>query len=326
MKRLSLRAAAVVACGAAVSAVFVPSAAGDQDGTITHVLADSAADGRQASEYWTADKMRNALELDKILLDSVQRERVPASDPAEVEATPAGEAAGPAIPGLADSTGGPWEGGGEVVKTEGRVFFKFDGRDASCSGDAVTSANGSTVITAGHCVKYQGKWHTDWVFVPGYHDGQAPHGEWPATKTLTTPQWESDEDINYDVGAAVVQQVGGKKLTDVVGGQGIAFNQERGQQMYAFGHPAADPYDGEKLIYCAGQSFDDFLLSGDHGLACDMTGGSSGGPWFVEFDEAGGTGKQNSVNSFGYTFLPGFMFGPYFGDDAQKLYDTAQGS
>jgi hypothetical protein len=32
------------------------------------------------------------------------------------------------------------------------------------------------------------------------------------------------------------------------------------------------------------------------------------------------------VNSFGYTFLPNRMFGPYFGDDAKNLYDQAQSS
>ncbi|HIV58522.1 MAG TPA: peptidase, partial [Candidatus Stackebrandtia faecavium] len=64
----------------------------------------------------------------------------------------------------------------------------------------------------------------------------------------------------------------------------------------------------------------------DHGLSCNMTGGSSGGPWFVDFDESTGTGLQASVNSFGYTFLPDTMFGPYFGDDAEALYNTAQSS
>lgn len=93
--------------------------------------------------------------------------------------------------------------------------------------------------------------------------------------------------------------------------------------MYAFGYPAADPYDGRELIYCSGTTFTDFIQSSDHGLRCDMTGGSSGGPWFREFDEATGTGVQASVNSFGYTFLPGYMFGPYFGSAAQALYEQA---
>ncbi|MGH3466938.1 MAG: trypsin-like serine peptidase [Thermocrispum sp.] len=324
-RNIERAAVAVVGAAAACLAVVVPAQAAPVD-VVSHPLADTASEGKLATGYWTAERMREAVELDQILLDTPQSGEVSRGAPSSVAATPADDVAEGNAGVLADSTGAPWEGDGAVVQTEGWVFFSFDGQDASCSGNAVTSANGSTVMTAGHCVKYQGSWHTNWVFVPGYHDGQAPHGEWPATETLTTPQWEASEDINYDVGAAVVQEVGGQRLTDAVGGQGIAFNQARGQYMHAFGHPAADPYDGEKLIYCAGTSFDDPLLSTDHGLNCDMTGGSSGGPWFVEFDEAAGTGRQASVNSFGYVFLPGVMFGPYFGDEAQALYETAQGS
>jgi V8-like Glu-specific endopeptidase len=188
----------------------------------------------------------------------------------------------------------------------------------------VTSANKSVVITAGHCVKYQGSWHTNWAFVPGYDNGNAPYGKWVAAKTLSTPQWVASEDINYDVGAAVVSPLDGKLLTDVVGAQGIAFNQARRQPMYSFGYPAAAPYDGTKLIYCSGTVIDDFLLSKDLGMNCNMTGGSSGGPWFLKFDESTGTGLQNSVNSFKYNFFP-YMFGPYFGAEALNLYTTAQG-
>ncbi|WP_229924090.1 trypsin-like serine peptidase [Streptomyces capillispiralis] len=231
-----------------------------------------------------------------------------------------------AVPAAFLRPGGPWTGGGAVVSTAGRVFFTFEGRTASCSGNAVTSANASTVITAGHCVKYQGSWHTNWVFVPAYDNGSAPYGQWTATKTLTTPQWEASEDINHDIGAAVVAPLDGRKLTSVVGAQGLRFNGGYNQIMYAFGYPAASPYDGSRLIHCGGNSSKDFLFSQDHSLACDMTGGSSGGPWFSGFDEATGTGLQVSVNSFGYTFLPDRMFGPYFGDVANSLYDRAQAS
>src|SRR5690606_25388708 len=136
----------------------------------------------------------------------------------------------------------------------------------------------SVVITAGHCVKYQGAWHTNWVFVPAYDNGERSYGTWTAKSTHSTPQWVASEDIDYDVGAAVVNPLDGRLLTDVVGAQGIAFNQARNQDMYAFGYPAADPYDGSRLVYCSGTTFTDFLLSTDHGMACDMTGGSSGGP------------------------------------------------
>ncbi|MFE1380975.1 trypsin-like serine peptidase [Streptomyces sp. NPDC058740] len=281
---------------------------------------------RQAAAFWTPARMRAATPLDLGLTHptghpaAVARSSTPTTIPAT---SPAADASTPtAFP----QAGGAWTSGGAVVKTSGRVFFTFQGRTASCSGNAVTSQNASTVITAGHCVKYQGAWHTNWVFVPAYADGNAPYGQWTATKTLTTPQWEASEDINYDVGAAVVAPLNGRTLTSVTGAQGIQFNGGYNKPMYAFGFPAASPYDGTKLVYCSGNSSKDFLLSQDHGLGCNMTGGSSGGPWFVSFNEATGTGLQASVNSFGYNFLPNRMFGPYFGTDAQNLYAKAQTS
>ncbi|MPY78907.1 MAG: peptidase [Actinophytocola sp.] len=315
MKRLIARMSAMLAGVALASAaVAAPATAGAVDpvSTVNH-LVTGAVSLADATDYWTPDRMRDAVELDKIELSRLPDfGDVRVGEPTSVAPSPAG----------ADES--PWTDGGEVVATAGRVFFTMDGRDASCSGNAVTSENNSTVITAGHCVKYQDGWHRNWVFVPAYHDGEAPYGEWPAASTHTTPQWNASEDINYDIGAAVVRSVGGQRLTDVVGGQGIAFNQPRGQRTYAFGYPAAEPYDGSRLIHCAGTTFNDVLFSNDLGLNCDMTGGASGGPWFVDFDPLRGTGTQNSVNSFGYVFLPNVMFGPYFGDVAQQLYQDVQ--
>jgi V8-like Glu-specific endopeptidase len=278
---------------------------------------------QERSSSWTAERMRSATSLDLLDVGSGAvkdaGKTVPRGEELKIP---------PLIPGGDDKAapqgGGAWSGGGDVVNTTGRVFFKLDGKDASCSGNAVTSDNASTVMTAGHCVQMQGKWHTNWTFVPGYHDGKAPHGKWSAGKKLTTPQWDAGEDNNYDIGAAVVKPLDGKRLTDVVGGQGLSFNAPYNSTMYAFGFPAADPYDGEKLTYCNGTAFEDFLLSKDHGIPCNMTGGASGGPWFTEFDEASGTGLQSSVNSFKYNFMSNAMFGPYFGKDAQKLYERAQ--
>nr|WP_258527946.1 peptidase [Streptomyces sp. NBRC 110611] len=283
--------------------------------------------------FWTAGRMRSAAPLDLGAPARNPATTVPRGTPVNVPPTLPSRPSLPSLsarsslaslPSAIPQAGGPWTGGGAVTKTAGRVFFTYQGRTASCSGDAVTSGNKNTVITAGHCVKLEGAWHTNWVFVPGYHDGQAPYGKWAAAKTLSTPQWTASEDINYDVGAAVVAPLDGKSLTDVVGGQGLSFNSGYNKAMYAFGYPAATPYDGSKLIYCSGTTIKDPLLSNDHGLSCNMTGGSSGGPWFTSFDEKTGTGLQSSVNSFGYQFLPNTMFGPYFGDDAKNLYDQAQ--
>lgn len=313
-------------------ALATPAGAAPRPDTATGVSSVSAGAQQQAREFWTPERMRGAAPLDLVTVNGhVDGGSAPLKGTAATVAPSDPVAAvGKAVSDIGllafPNSGGQWTGGGAVVSTAGRVFFTYQGRTASCSGNAVTSANKSTVITAGHCVKLEGAWHTDWVFVPGYHDGQAPYGRWTASKTLSTPQWTASEDINYDVGAAVVAPLDGKLLTDVVGGQGLAFNTGYNLRMYSFGFPAADPYDGEKFIYCSGTTNRDFLLSDDHGMNCNMTGGSSGGPWFTQFDEAKGTGLLSSVNSFKYNFLPNRMYGPYFGADAQNLYQTAQAS
>lgn len=221
-----------------------------------------------------------------------------------------------------------WPGTGAIATTAGRVFFTIQEggrtRTASCSGTAVNSANRSVVITAGHCVKSNGQTHRNVVFVPGFQNGNRPFGTWVATNLFTTQQWNANEDINFDIAAFVVAPLNGRNLVDVVGGQGVAFNQQRGLQMYSFGYPAAAPFDGSRLIFCAGRTINDPLQTNDLGLRCDMTGGSSGGPWLLAFNERTGTGLVNSVNSFKYNVDPRFMFGPFFGPEAQAVYNAAQ--
>ncbi|MFG2974003.1 trypsin-like serine peptidase [Streptomyces sp. NPDC048331] len=287
------------------------------------IAADAPASFRQqpTQGFWTAERMRAAVPLDVTAVPGASRTPVATSaTPTTVAPTAA------ASPTAFPQAGGAWTTGGAVVKTSGRVFFTMGERTASCSGDSVASANGSTVITAGHCVKYQGAWHTNWVFVPAYNNGSAPYGQWSATKTFATDQWAASEDMNMDVGLAVVAPLNGQTLSQAVGAQGIAFNGGYNKKMYSFGFPAAAPYDGTKLVYCSGNTGKDFLLTKDHSLGCNMTGGSSGGPWFQDFNEATGLGTQVSVNSFGYVFLPNRMYGPYFGNEVKAAYDKAQAS
>jgi V8-like Glu-specific endopeptidase len=313
-------AVALAAASLAVPAFATTTTAAAAPATTLHVAADTAAEANAVAAKWTPEAMRNAIPLDRLLpsVDVSKLTQDVAKGLSQVVAPSAGVS-----PMAFPSGGAAWTGGGKVVTTAGRVFFTYQGRQASCSGNAVTSGNKSTVITAGHCVKLDGAFHTNWAFVPAYNNGNAPYGTWTARATMATPQWVASEDINYDVGAAVVNQLNGQSLTDVVGGQGVAFNQARGQNMYAFGWPAASPYDGTRMIYCSGRAFN-ALISDGLGMTCDMTGGSSGGPWFLQFSEAAGTGIVNSVNSYKINFIPTWMFGPYFGADAQNLYNQAQ--
>lgn len=287
----------------------------------------SAATQDAAQSYWTAERTRTAKPGDSLLrgkrLTDVTS-NVAAGEPVTKVGT-SGKARGGKS--LLAFGGGYYTGGGEVVKTTGKVFFTLSGGNYQCSGSSAVSSNESLVQTAGHCVNEgPGAFATNFVFIPAYDDGARPYGTFAASQLVTTSQWSGSGDLNYDVGYAVVSPVGGTTLTDTVGGQGIAFNQARGQLMYSFGYPAAAPYDGTDIAWCNGTVVNDAQGSDDQGMVCDMTGGSSGGPWFVNYSESTGIGTLNSLNSFKYTspFLSDKMYGPYFGSVIQALYNSAQ--
>ena len=96
--------------------------------------------------------------------------------------------------------------------------------------------------------------------------------------------------------------------------------------MYAFGYPAAGKYKGNKLTYCAGNIIQDvYNANKTWGLACDMTGGSSGGGWFKDFNEGTGVGSLGSLNSYGYSGIKN-MYGPKFNANTQDVYNAADGA
>lgn len=270
-----------------------------------------------AHDYWTSERMQEAHPAAELVPAGVEVDAdVEIGAPVTVPGVNAGPPEGRGAP---EGKGKPDTKDTAAQDTVGKVFFTQGGVDYVCSGNAVASGNGSTVATAGHCVNDSGTWATNWVFVPGYDHGSAPYGTWAATDLVSTDQWVQQEDISYDVAfATVVPDSGSGTLESVVGTTGIAFNQARGQHYTAYGYPAASPFDGQSLESCSGTAVDDTLggtLS--QGIDCDMTGGSSGGPWFLD------GGAQNSVNSFGYTTQKNVMYGPYFGEDAQDAYAEA---
>jgi V8-like Glu-specific endopeptidase len=206
----------------------------------------------------------------------------------------------------------------------GKVFFTMGGSNYVCSGNSVVSNNKSTVSTAGHCVNEgPGAFATNFVFVPAYLDGAAPYGKWAAKALYTPTQWSSAGDMQYDTGFAVVSQLNGQSLADVVGSSGVQFNAARGLTYKSYGYPAAAPFDGQSLVSCTGPASDDPYNPqfNTQGIPCDMTGGSSGGPWFIGTSSSG---YQNSINSYGYSGAPSkVMYGPYWGSVIQQAYSSA---
>lgn len=298
--------------GSASMAMAAPTAPTDKVESTTI----SQAKAENAMNYWTSSRMKNAKSADVLTHGK--------------SATKGAQKAGESKKISGQKATNPKNKGQKPKKSSsvtpvshiGKVFFTLGGSDYVCSGNSVVSANESTVSTAGHCANEgPGAFATRWVFVPAYENGNAPYGSFAATELVTPTQWSNGGDITFDTAFAVVSDNSGVSLADQVGASGVAFNQARGLTYTAFGYPAASPFNGETLQSCSGSAIDDpYGQSDSQGIPCDMTGGSSGGPWFL----GGSSAYQNSVNSFGYSGVRNTMFGPYWGTVIEQAYNSAQ--
>jgi hypothetical protein len=286
----------------------------------TKTSADASA--RQALRFWTAARMRRARPLDV----SPPQGGGPARDSSAdgegrgVEVTAEARAEFAAV---ADPTAPGFRQNGVIF-----IVLPHGLGLARCSGTSVNSPNRSVVFTAGHCVNEGGAGHWfnhDWVFVPGYHDGARPFGAFVAKWLGATAPWIEGGSENGDVGAAVVSRnEKGERLGDAVGADGIAFGLPPGQVFDVHGYPVAAPFDGATQRVCAGTQFlghdiASFLWPGplNLALACDVTGGASGGGWTIHGD------VLNSVTNYGYGDDRRTVFGAYFGAAVKALYESA---
>jgi V8-like Glu-specific endopeptidase len=212
------------------------------------------------------------------------------------------------------------------LSSVGKVFFSnAAGQDMVCSGTAVVSSNQSVVDTAGHCLYWNGDWVQNVIFCPLYDNGMGAHGCWAARDLEVPSDWihAKPNDLHHDFGMAIVASNDQGDLTDVVGGAGWAYNRPVDRPFSAYGYPAAHPFDGQTRQSCEDRSGTTWKHGGGTvvSIPCNMTGGSSGGPWFVQI---GGNWYLNGHNDFTSSARPGHMFSPYYDDTWYALYNKAQ--
>jgi V8-like Glu-specific endopeptidase len=329
---------ALVASFIAAAGPTLASSGGDKQRTVrAGVVSKRLTQDRQAvRDYWTKQRMRDAVPLEAtregkpepVTLDTgattdAEPRVVPpsqaASTPVLTKSKPVRKQFGDPIPftrtEVTNTQDAPY-------RTHGKVFFSSGGGDYVCSGTVVTSTSESLIATAGHCVhELSSGFSTNFEFVPGYRNGNAPFGEWAATELFTPGGWANSENFDFDAAMATLETHSGTTIQDTVGSRGITFNQDALQLFDAFGYPAGPPFDGSKLYRCdSGIGYrDGFNATAPIAIGCDMTGGSSGGGWVIQ------DALVNSVVSYGYDELPNLLFGPYFGTVIEDLYDEAGG-
>lgn len=200
---------------------------------------------RAEVEYWTLDKMAAA---------GLNHENQDAAPP----------------PGGWDDLSKPWpRKAGLISRTAGKIFLETKDLDngavaqSTCSGNVVTGANESTVLTAAHCVRVHTPFGMGWgntivtnmVFVPGFNGANlprhttstalpgkdiAPYGVWGVTREFFTNTWSQSADwlLGHDMAAILVDNPDEPRpIAQVTGAQRIAFDQPQNQQHHVFGYP-----------------------------------------------------------------------------------------
>ena len=280
--------------------------------------------------YWTKDRIANAKPRDYV--------RNPDGTFSRAKPTPQGKPGGSGNNVL----GASWTGGGAVLKLSGKVLFTMNSGDYICSGTLIsdTASDRSIVLTAGHCSydAADGGFARNWTFYPEfdtnatYTCSQSKWGCWVATALAVHNGFAQAGGFNtqattYDWSFGVLKNGGfGNNLAETALGGTMARSFTApgvGSQTFNFGYPAAGKYHGYDLVYCADQIFNDRLNSNlTFGVDCDMTGGSSGGPWLGNFNSSTGAGTVDSVNSYGYSGQKK-EYGPKFNSNTSATYNAA---
>ncbi|MCK7622972.1 hypothetical protein MUU72_07650 [Streptomyces sp. RS10V-4] len=236
----------------------------------------------------------------------------------------------------------------------GKIFFDSPKGPMVCSGTVVEDpahpGKSDLVWTAGHCVHSgrQGGWMRNVVFVPSYNDTGVPmsrvgttptrqvtpYGRFWADWITTSGEWidlGSAESGNagsaYDFAVLHVrpENGGGKSLQETVGAAAqVWFNAPHADgisSVKAFGYPAAPPYDGARMMACLDRPGRLTMQQGTPAMdriGCTMTGGTSGGGWFVSRGGRLTLISNTSISSSAHTWLAG----PYLGPEAQRVFTT----
>lgn len=314
-----------ILCGGAASltlALLGGTLTAQQPGPVTSPGIDDG-EAQAILDYWTAEQMASAIPMEPPVRDGLPLSRSASTamlegDPGLVSGWPPGgpydeqrqtfprgeESSAQAFstPPTNPLSGpyGPfqrWTMQGTYLNwprsIHGKLFFSLNGLNYVCSGTVIGR---STIATAGHCVSDgSSTWATNRMFCPSYNQGGAnpSRGCWAAATAATTTAWHASGDPDYDYACIVTQNTGtvvANKIGNVTGTAGRAWNWNDVPEM-TFGYPAGTPFAGNIIQQTASVDWYDvdFTAGGpaSKAIGSDLTGGSSGGGWFLSWRAPG---------------------------------------
>ena len=194
--------------------------------------------------------------------------------------------------------------------TVGKLFFVQPGVGRFVCSAVVLRPR--IVLTAGHCVHRgsggNGGFFTNFLFVPAFHQGQAPFQQWDWRFVVTTGSWaNSNGNVpnRADFAILVVRDrpFGGSptRIGQVTGWLGYRTNALLPNHAKLIGYPAN--FDGGQIAHQVDAQHAGSAGQGTVVYGSDMEGGSSGGPWVENF------GTPAVGQTGGFRFFPNRVVG-----------------
>jgi V8-like Glu-specific endopeptidase len=206
-------------------------------------------------------------------------------------------------------------------KTVGKLFFTLNGINYVCSASVIRP---HLLLTARHCIYSNGNFATNVVFYPGYWSGpnNTLGGAWYARAMIT---WVSNL-LEFDIGFIQTYNQNrtgcrptstNRQIESFTGYLGYAWGGDYTRKHFdVLAYPHAWPFTGGQNVQCEASAGDINVrgISNTLEIGCDMTGGSSGGPWLHTFAPgvSGLTNLARSLVSYKWSDRPEAINGPIF--------------
>jgi hypothetical protein len=165
----------------------------------------------------------------------------------------------------------------------GQLFFTEPSGDFVCSASVIRL---NVIATAGHCVSDgNGRFYSNWLFIPAYHGGIAPFGRWNWAQVVVTGPWFNGGGgvpNRQDDALIVLQENSGQKIGQVTGYLGYEFNAPLPTHLTQLGYPCnldscIDPVRDDSQVFSGPTN------NFEWGTAA--FGGASGGPEIQDFGQ-----------------------------------------
>ncbi|WP_284574965.1 serine protease [Streptomyces sp. 2P-4] len=311
-----LRVRLLVGAGAALLAAGGAAYAWGLPGILAHSATGDRARGSYAADPADGDRAAAALLAGGVRQVPAAGRSGPGEAPGPAEA-PGAAAGGGQSAGQAPS--GPLAARPAAAEPAiGALFSPGGDGDGPhhCSGVVVHAPGGDLVATAAHCVhRPLLGFRTNLVFVPGYRDGQAPHGVWVPTRIHVHPRWAASQDPDHDIAFLRVRRPGrpGERLEDTAGAYPVRFGAGLPLPARLVGYPGGAEQPLDCSTTAVAESATQLRLD-----CADVPNGTSGGPVLA--------GGRTLIGVIGGRDGGGDEWTSYsirFGDATRELYERA---